>query len=269
LFIFLGFILIGNQRDFAVEIIDFSRMDVGMTVAFIAFGIFIIFQSAEYWQRVYAAKGDHVIRRGFTGAAILTVITGLAITIIGLAAHHTLPDILARNAFAEGLNILLPEKYVGAGLVLIFAAIMSSADTQIFVLSSSISVDWMQKFSKKKLESHQIMRRTRWMIVAFSAVGFIFAWFLRDLVAVIIFITGIGFTIIPAVIASFHMKISARAALWSFLSGSVYVLLLVIIASFQPDPFEFFKNNAELAILSIVISAITLFGIHYFDKSRE
>lgn len=268
LFVFLGFILIGNQRDFAVELIDFTRMDIGMTIAFIAFGVFIIFQSAEYWQRVYAAKSDHVIKRGFTGAAILTIVTGLAITIIGLASHHTLPDILARNAFAEGLNLLLPENYVGAGLVLIFAAIMSSADTQIFVLSSSVSVDWMQKFSKKRLEPHQIMRRTRWMIVAFSAVGFVFAWFLRDLVAVIIFITGIGFTIIPAVIASFHLKISARAALLSFLSGSAYVLLLVIIASFQPDPFEFFKNNAELAILSIVISTITLFGIHYIEKKR-
>lgn len=269
LFIFLGFILVSEQRSFAVEMMDFTRMDTGMTIAFIAFGIFIIFQSAEYWQRVYAAKGDHVIRRGLTGAAILTVVTGIAITIIGLAAHHTLPGIMARNAFAEGLNLLLPEQYVGAGLVLIFAAIMSSADTQIFVLSSSVSVDWMEKFSKNKQEPHKVMRWTRWMIVAFSALGFAFAWFLRDLVAVIIFITGIGFTIIPAVIASFHMKIGRKAALWSFLTGSGYVVLLVVIAAFQSDPFEFFKDSAELAILSIAVSALTLFGVHLFERKKN
>lgn len=263
LFIFLGFILMGERRDFAVELMDFSRMDVGMTIAFVAFGVFIIFQSAEYWQRVYAASNSRVIKRGFIGAAILTVVTGMAITIIGLASHRELPEIMARNAFAEGLNLLLPDSYVGAGLVLIFAAIMSSADTQIFVLSSSVSVDWMEKFSKKKLNPHQVMRRTRWLIIAFSAAGFAFAYFLRDLVAVIIFITGIGFTIIPAVIASFHMKITPRSALWSFLAGSAYVAVLVVVASFQPDSFEFFKNNAELAILSIVVSAATLFGIHF------
>jgi len=260
LFIFLGFILMGGKRDFAVELVDFSRMDIGMTIAFIAFGIFIIFQSAEYWQRVYAAKGDHVIKRGLSGAAILTIITGLAITLIGLSAHHYIPGIEARDAFAEGLSILLPETFVGAGLVLIFAAIMSSADTQIFVLSSSVAVDWMEKFSRKKLTAHQVMIRTRLMIVAFSALGFLFAYFLRDLVAVIVFITGIGFTIIPATIASFHWKLSPKSVSWSMITGTIYVFLLVVIAAFQPDPFEFFKNNAELAILSVVVSFITLLG---------
>jgi SSS family solute:Na+ symporter len=268
LFIILGFILLGEKREFAVELVDFQRMDMGMTIAFIAFGIFIIFQSAEYWQRVYAAKSDRVVKRGFTGAAILTIITGIAITLIGLASHYYLDDLDARNAFAEGLNLLIPETYLGAALVLIFAAIMSSADTQIFVLSSSVSVDWMEKFSKHKLNPHQVMRRTRWLIIGFSALGFVFAYFLRDLVAVIVFITGVGFTIIPATIASFHMKLSQRAATGSFLAGTGYVVGLVILASLQPEPFEFFKNNAELAILSVVVSALTLFLIYFADKRK-
>jgi len=191
-------------------------------------------------------------------AAILTVITGFMITLIGLSAHHHLPDITAKDAFAEGLNLLVPEAYIGAALILIFAAIMSSADTQIFVLSSSVAVDWVEKFSKQKLSHRQLMLRTRWAIIAFSVLGFIFAYFLRDLVAVIVFITGIGFTIIPAAIASFHFKISSRAALASFISGTSYVITLVIIAAFQKEPFEFFKNNADLAIFSIAVSTVFL-----------
>ena len=42
-----------------------------MTFVFILFGVLIIFQSAEYWQRVYAAKSDRVVSRGLKGSAIL------------------------------------------------------------------------------------------------------------------------------------------------------------------------------------------------------
>ncbi len=252
LFIILGIILMGDKREFAMEMMDFSRMNIGMTIAFIAFGIFIIFQSSEYWQRVYAAKSNKVVSRGLFGAAILSVITGLAITLIGLSAHYNLPDILAKDAFPEGLHLLLPQKYTGAGLVLVFAAIMSSADTQIFVLASSVSVDYFDKLSMVKPSQHRLMQLTRGAILLFSLIGFGFAYFMRDLVAVIVFITGVGFTIIPAAIASFHFKIKSIAALASFFSGISYVLILVIIAAFQDDPFSFFKDNADLAILSIL-----------------
>lgn len=258
LFVFLGFILAERERMTAIEVFDLSKMNPGMTVAFIIFGIFIIFQSAEYWQRVYAAGSRKIVRRGLIGSALFSVITGFAITLIGLAAHHHLPDIDARNAFAEGLKILMPETLTGASLILIFAAIMSSADTQIFVLASSVSVDFMGRFSKKELTRNQLMKRTRIFIVVFSVLGFLFAYNFRDLVAVFVFIIGIGFTIIPAAIASFHFRISGRSAMASFISGIVYVMALVIRASFQEEPLVFFKQNADLAILSIVISTITL-----------
>ncbi len=258
LFVFLGFILLGEKRGTAIEMVNFGKMNTGMTIAFIAFGIFIIFQSAEYWQRVYAAKSPRVVKNGFIGSAILSVVTGVAITLIGLAAHYNLPDLEPKHAFAEGLTILLPEQFISAGLVLIFAAIMSSADTQIFVLASSVSVDFLGRFSKKQLTNRQLMVRTRIFIVVFSLLGFLFAWHFRDLVAVIVFITGLGFTIIPAAIASFHFKINHKSALVSFFSGIIYVFILVIIASLKPNPTEFFKNNADLAIGSIVISFLFL-----------
>lgn len=269
LFVFLGFILTGEDKMTAVQMMDMTTMDPVMTVAFVAFGIFIIFQSSEYWQRVYAAKSDSVVRRGFKGAAILTVITGFVITLIGLSAHLNLPNIEARDAFAEGLRLLMPSKFIGVGLILIFAAIMSSADTQIFVLASSFSIDFLGKFSKKKLTSHQLINRTRLFIVLFALTGFLLAYNFRDLVAVIVFITGIGFTIIPAAVASFHFKISNRAAAASFISGVGYVLILVVIASLQEDPVVFFKTNADLAILSIAISTVVLIIFQLFEMRRR
>jgi hypothetical protein len=92
---------------------------------------------------------------------------------------------------------------------------------------------------------------------------------MRDLVAVIVFITGVGFTIIPAAIASFHVKLNPRAVTISFIIGICYVVGLALYASLQESPFTFFKENADLAILSIVISALTLLVLQLIYKYKS
>jgi Na+/proline symporter len=149
-----------------------------------------------------------------------------------------------------------------------FAAIMSSADTQIFVLASSVSVDWIKRFSNKADSEQRLKSVTRLSIIFFSVLGLLCAWFMRDLVAVIVFITGVGFTIIPAAIASFHVKLHPRAVTISFITGICYVVGLALYASLQESPFTFFKDNADLAILSIVISAITLLILQFAFKHK-
>jgi Na+/proline symporter len=265
--ILIASVIFQDKKDFAFELVDFSRMNAGMTIAFTAFGIFIIFQSAEYWQRVYGARSDRIVRDGFILSAIFTVITGIAITIVGLAAHRHLLNIEAKDAFAKGLTLLLPRKLLGASLIMIFAAIMSAADTQIFVLASSVAVDWYDKLSGRKSDDKRRMLITRLGIIGVSLFSCIGAYFLRDLEAVIIFITGIGFTIIPASIASFHWKISSSSALLSFISGIAYIFTLILVASFKSSPMEFFKDNADLAILSVVVSALTLLIANLFSKT--
>ncbi|MDD2322932.1 MAG: sodium:solute symporter family protein [Bacteroidales bacterium] len=256
----LAFVLNGGNETTNVinGLVDFSDADPVMTIAFLAFGIFIVFQSSEYWQRVYAAKSERVVSRGLRGSALLTLITGFVICLVGLAAHYHVPGIEPKEAFAQGLTVLVPSKYIVAGLILIFAAIMSSADTQIFVLASSAAMDFFGQLSHTKSDQKKMMRRTRLFIVLFSLAGFAFAYNFRDLVAVFIFITGIGFTILPAAIASFHWKIKNQAAMASFIAGILYVIILVIIAGFQPEPLVFFKDNADLAIGSIVVSCLFL-----------
>jgi Na+/proline symporter len=259
LFIFLGYLLVSNDKTFTIELYDLSRMDPFMTIAFIAFGILIVFQSAEYWQRVYAAKNIGVVKKGLKLSAFLVVITGFAITIVGLTAHHLVPGIEARDAFSEGLTILVPQQYIGAGLVLLFAAIMSSADTIIFVLASSVSKDYIANFSKKEITQHNLKVQTKIFIVVFSFLGFGMAYFFRDLVSVIVFITGIGFTVIPAAIASFHFNISKIAAKASFIGGITYILILIFTNQLIP----------ELSIASILVATLVLILFQQIYKNRD
>ncbi len=258
LFILLAYVLVKGNHHFSKEMTDFSDMSVSMTIAFIFFGILIIFQSAEYWQRVYAAKSNKVVKKGFIASAILVLITGFAITIVGLSAHYQVPGIAPRNAFAEGLKILVPEKFIGAGLVLLFAAIMSSADTIIFVLASSMAKDYISHFSKKEVTQHNLKMQTKIFIVLFSFLGFAFAFYFRSIINVILFITGVGFTIIPAALASFHFKISNTAALASFISGVGYVSILLATGNLMP----------ELSIASILVATLFLIVFQLFSRRK-
>ncbi len=259
LFFLLGYVILKGDSHFSTQILDFSDMNFPMTIAFIAFGILIIFQSAEYWQRVYAARDNKVVKRGFIGSAILVLITGLAITIVGLSAHYQVPGIAPRNAFAEGLKVLVPPKFLGLSLVLLFAAIMSSADTIIFVLASSMAKDYLSHFTKKEVTQHNLKMQTKVFVVLFSLIGFLLAFYFRNIIQVILFITGIGFTIIPAAVASFHFNITPKAALASFVSGIVYIAILLAFDQLIP----------ELSIASIVVATIFLitFQLYYRRKA--
>ncbi|MBE0649483.1 MAG: sodium:solute symporter family protein [Bacteroidales bacterium] len=258
LFFLLAYVILKGESHFTSELLDFSDMSISMTIAFIAFGILIIFQSAEYWQRVYAARDDKVVKRGFIGSAVLVLITGLAITIVGLSAHYHVPGIAPRNAFAEGLKVLVPAKFLGLSLVLLFAAIMSSADTIIFVLASSMAKDYISHFSKKEMNDHNLKMQTKIFVVLFSLIGFLLAFFFRNIIQVIVFITGVGFTIIPAAIASFHFKISEKAAMASFISGVGYIIILMVFDLLIP----------ELSIASIVVATLFLITFQLYYKRK-
>lgn len=253
-----GWIMFDRNAIAVDEIMDFSRMDPGMTIAFLAFGVFIIFQSAEYWQRVYAARDMHVVKNGLLWSAVLVILTGMAITLIGLNAHQRLPNIAPENAFAAGISLLFPAHLLGGGLVMIFAAIMSSADTIIFVLASSVASDYWERWQKRHGRKTNLALATRWLTVGFSLLGVLFALIFRDLVQVIIFITGLGFTIIPAAIASFHLPLSARTVATSFASGTIYVLLLLVAGKLVP----------EFSIASIGISAFVLMAGWQLDRKK-
>jgi Na+/proline symporter len=249
LLIIFTFVFTGDHDAETIKLLDLSDAKPLMSVIFFAFGILIVFQSAEYWQRVYAAKDEKVVRRGLRGSAILVLITGVVLSMIGLAAHYRSPGIESSSAFAEGMSHLISAKYSGAALVLIFAAIMSSADTIIFVLASSLAKDFSMQIKNKGFEAHKLKINTRIYILIFSVLGFSFAWFFRDIIEVFKFITGIGFSILPATIASFHMKLNSKAVFISLLSGVVYIIIIVVAGILIE----------ELAIASFLVSGISLY----------
>ena len=131
---------------------------------------------------------------------------------------------------------------------MVFAAIMSSADTQIFVISSGFALNL---FKKAKDDDKKLKKNTQFITLLVILLAVLIAYFIRDIVTVVNFITGIGFTVLPAAWAAFHYNISPKIAFQSVLAGLVYVMILIIFGIFIP----------ELVILSLLYRTLYVLGI--------
>ncbi len=259
LFVLFIFLMFTDSTKMSLNIFNFEDMSISMTFGFVFYGVLSVFFVSEYWQRVYAANDDTVIKKGLMTSAWLIIITGFLLSMIGLYAKANLPGIASNDALAFGLRELLPKTYIGLGLILIFAAIMSSADTMIFVLATSLAKDFFVRFGNNKFQTMNLAKLTRIFIILISLFSMISAYFFRDIVAVVMTISGVGFAIIPPLMATFHWKIKSSAALAALITGSVYVFVLVVTGNIV----------SELAVASFLVSAITMIIVQKFAKPEK
>ena len=242
----IGFYMI-KKTGIDPQLLKLTNMTPGLTAAFIAYGLFIPWVSAEIWQRIYAGKNDEVVKKGLIGAGFCIFILGFAISLLGLAAKTQFPGIDPKEAAAYGMVHLLPTGLLGLGLIVLFAAIMSSADTLIFYLSSSIAKDYFAHILKRDTKE-DIARITRTFIILVTILAVFFAYFFRDIIAIIITVAGVTIAFFPPIIGSFHWKLKPNAVIAALISSFVYVMGLVLAGLLIP----------ELAMASIIISFIVL-----------
>ncbi|MBU3940752.1 MAG: hypothetical protein KKH88_02375, partial [Nanoarchaeota archaeon] len=157
LLVILSFNIFSHAK--SIPLSDLNLFSAGPIniIGFLLYGIMIMMLAAEFWQRIYAAKSIRVAKKSLmiTGSTFLFL--GILIVLIGLSVKSQFPDIVPTTALVIGFQNLLSGPLLGVGLVLLFATIMSSADTHLFVLSSSLSKDFFtksEKFSQSKLASN-------------------------------------------------------------------------------------------------------------------
>ena len=230
-----------------------SQLDLVGTGGNIAFGLALfgavaVVISPEVWQRVYAAKDDQTILWGMPISALFIGIIAAGLTLIVMVTRVKFPGIMPEESIAYGLTHLLPSAVRGFGLVLLFATIMSSADTWIFALSTIVS--------KNILSHHERIKRQDFKKVTQGAVfgvaifvGFI-AYIFPNIIKVYTLIANVVFSLAPATIASFHWELKSKAILFSIGAGIATLLLFIILGNLKPEvaAVSFFMSLLFLAI---------------------
>lgn len=125
--------------------------------------------------RFMAIKDNKQIKPATTIAMIWTTVTLSASIVIGILGTHVLTNLADNeNVFISIVLKLFPSAIAGIMLAAVLAAIMSTADSQLLVASSSFSND-VYKLLKPKAKDKELMWVSRITVLVLSIIGFIIA----------------------------------------------------------------------------------------------
>ena len=242
----LLFIPLGTNAKILPGQLNIMAMGVTQSIAFLFIGAFNIVISADIWQRIYASRNQIHAKRGLIGSAILIIVASLMLSIIGLAVRNKFENIIPDNALIYGISNLLPSGFLGLGLVVLFAVIMSTLDTALFVISMNISQDMVSHF--KNLSKASLVKITRYSTLSLALIGMLIALLIENIVTVGLALSGIGLSLAPVAIGSFYFRLKKRAVFYSILSGLITIGIVLGVGIIGP----------ETSAFSLPISAIVL-----------
>ncbi|MCK4293811.1 MAG: hypothetical protein KAY65_11480 [Planctomycetes bacterium] len=141
---------------------------------------------------------------------------------------------------------MLPSGLLGLGLVVLFAVIMSTLDTMLFIVSMNISQDVVSHY--KRLSKETLVKTTRYSVFILAFVGVLIAIFVQNIITVGLALTGIGLTLAPTIIASFYWDLKKRAVFVSVLGGLVSIAIILAAGIIGP----------ETSVISLPVSGVFL-----------
>jgi len=181
--------------------------------------------------RWMAMKSNKDVMIGKIVAISWTLLAYIGAIMIGLEAFA----LFGKGAVTDAEQILpimlmkmFPAGIAGLLLAGAVAAMMSTADSQLLVATSSVSEDIIHKYMKKNLKEKQLVLISRITVLSVGIIAFILALISKSLIYTIVgwAWAGIGCSFAPAVILSFFWKkFSAVGVVASLIGGFITTVI--------------------------------------------
>ncbi|MGM0440415.1 MAG: sodium/proline symporter [Chlamydiota bacterium] len=156
---------------------------------------------------------------------ILTLMAATAVGLVGLAYYGvslTNPELV----FVEMVKGTFTPFFAGLVLCAILAAIISTMDSQVLVISSVLTEDIYKKFIRSKAGHHELLYVSRAAVLLACVLSFFFAYGQFKSVYDLVFYAwaGLGCSFGPVLIMSFYSKtINKFGAIAGILTGGLIV----------------------------------------------
>ncbi|OGB73384.1 hypothetical protein A3K24_00705 [candidate division Kazan bacterium RIFCSPHIGHO2_01_FULL_44_14] len=214
--------------------------------------------SSDIWQRTYAGDTAKNVKWAMTVGAFVTFAFIIMGTLLGIYGHILLPGIEANMVVPQLLNSFLSPVMFGVVLAGFFAAIMSSADTMLLIMSMTIVHDLTQETFGKKLTEAQTLHLSRWTTFIVGAIAVIVAIAIFSLAHLAIEAVSFVAVLIPTIVFGFYWKkATSQAALWSIVLGTI-----TLVAFLWISPVEAF-------IPAVVVSFVAFWVVNAIVLSRQ
>ena len=195
------------------------------------------------------------------------VVLGWGAVFIGLLGRYFVPSVdKLPNQDPEMIYLVLSSKFFGPllyGLIIggIFAAILSTADSQLLVVASTFVRDLYEKILKKSvvISEKTKLKLSRWVVFFSGLLAVILAWVAQDLVFWLVLFAwgGLGAAFGTALIFSLYWPRTTRAGILAgMVTGTVVTILWKL---FLKTPTGLYELIPAFALACLAIWLVSLF----------
>lgn len=250
----IGFLMArGSTESPVLEILSTRESPSIISIlSFLAMGIFMPFFSAELWQRVYAARDVRIVKQSLVASAIMFPMIGFLLAIIGVSVSLNLEGIDPDLAMIEGLIHLVPDGFLGLGLVVFLASIMSSADSLLFANTSIVLQDFYAR--SKPVEKGALVTQFRYTIALLLTICFALSIWLQDLVQATYIAIAFGCVVSVVAVTSWCIKRPGSASL---VVGMAFGFSGTVLATvFRPVSQSLVLVAVGFTVLGVLIGSV-------------
>ena len=199
---------------------------------------------------------------------VWNIVLGIGAISIGLLGRAVFPDVNALpDSDPEMIYLVLSSKYFGTvfyGLLVggIFAAILSTADSQLLVVASTFVHDIYEKVLRKNklIEEADKLKLSRIVVILSGIAAIILAYIAQDLVFWLVLFAwgGLGASFGPALILSLYWKRTTKAGI---VAGMITGTLITIVWKlWLKEPTGIYELIPAFFGAVLVIVFVSLFG---------
>ena len=159
-------------------------------------------------QKAYAAADERALRIGVGLQGLVLLVFASAPPLLGMIARVHAPTLEQPElAVPTVLTLGLPTLFGAVGLAAVFSAEVSTADTVLFMLSTSLSKDLYKRYAAPEASDAQVLRVARRAAVAGGALGVLLAVVIPSVIASLTaFYAVLSVSLFVPVVAGLHTR---------------------------------------------------------------
>ena len=238
----------------------FSTAGVISVVGFLGIGLAFMC-SPQISVRFIAAKDQSELIRGKWIAIGFILFADLGAVLAGMAGRVLYPNLVDQETILPVLSSeLLPAFITGVFITIVLAAIISTVDSLLILLSSSVIRDVYQKVFKPDTHQDKIVLYGKIMTVVIGLVAFTFSLTENRLIFWFVLFSwaGIGSAFCPLIIVSlFWKKVTLNGAIAGMCSGFIGSVGWVLLFKESTGLYEMVPGFIISFIVIYVVSLMT------------
>jgi SSS family solute:Na+ symporter len=216
--------------------------------------------------KVYAAKDEKAVKVGTLLNGIVQLLFAFLPMLIGMCAFAAFPHLPNQElALPTAMKNMMPFGIAALALSAIFAAEVSTADTVLYMLATSLSKDLYKTFFNKTASDAQLLSFSRKVTVVCGFLGIIVAHFMANIItALSIFYSLMTVSLAaPFIFGLFSKRASAKGA---FCSAGLGVLVTIALQFGNHGKGPWILNATSTGI--IVAFVIMLASLYLFPRKK-